>query len=261
MAKLLGFETEGTGTTITVGNGRAYAFKVTAEAGTAEEFHITFASNGSGTSVDLAIQQDESGKPKNGVLPESEKVLTGSLKEATTKGTHVIAISPGVALEATTYWLTVSPQGGTCTMKPQSPATTGARKTKSSPTAAKISEIVASSWEPEETLGPVAFWVTGTAGGESEPKLKAIATKSVSTLNTPKLVVTEASVTLHPVAITETSGLAEDQLGGQTVLIAVGIASTSSLRRASLSEPGGGGRTPFAELMTVGRHSKFRSRT
>ncbi len=255
MATLLGRTSEGTGATIAAAAEIGWGFKFTGLAtGKAEALHVTISTElSTATKLNMAIQKSAGGKPEE--TPLIEATITN-----VTKGSHEVALPEPFTVEiksGTEYWITLVGEDGTWKFKQgaeTASAKTGANKSK------KLSGFTTAQWAAEETKGPVAVWVTGTEGaGEPEPKLKAVATKSVSGLDTPKLSVTEATVKLLAVAITEESGLIEDFLGGQTPLTAESVMGHSGMRSPELSEPGGGGKqSPFGRQVMLGtKHHHF----
>lgn len=156
MALLIGQEAEGAEAEVAPGVevGSAFTFKAL-KTGTLTALHVKFSANGTGTKSRIAIQADEAGKPKVGVLAEGE--ITSN-----TAGEHEATGLSVAVTEGTTYWLTVLPLGGNLKYKPGS--TTARRSAVTKRTT--IAAIEAADWGATLNKGPVSIWGTGSEGTE-----------------------------------------------------------------------------------------------
>lgn len=156
MALLIGQEAEGAEAEQTVAVERSAAFTFKAlKTGTLTALHVKFSANGTGTKSRIAIQADEAGKPKVGVLAEGE--ITSN-----TAGEHEVTGLSVAVTEGTTYWLTVLALGGNAKYKPGS--TTSRRITGVARTT--IAAVEAADWTANASKGPISIWGTGSEGTE-----------------------------------------------------------------------------------------------
>ncbi len=154
MTVLLGQEAEGVGVTASVVTENSHTFKFTALAtGQVTALHMIFSESGTGTSCNLAIQANEAGTPKDGVLVEGSVASTAA-------GAHEVAVAETEVVEGTAYWLTFQPQGGTAKYKQAATTVRRIDGTKHK----KISETKNSEWGAEAAKGPISIWATGTVG-------------------------------------------------------------------------------------------------
>jgi hypothetical protein len=155
MALLIGQETEGTEGEVGQATEKAVACQFKAlKTATLTALHIRFSANGTGTKSRIAIQADEAGKPKVGVLGEGEL-------SSNTAGEHEVTGLSVEVVEGTTYWLTVLPLGGSLKYKP------GATTARRLGTVARltIATIEAADWGTSLSKGPIAIWGTGAEEG------------------------------------------------------------------------------------------------
>lgn len=201
MALLVGQEAEGTAGTASIVSETAWSFDFkAAKTGKVNALHVIFSESGAGTGGRIALQADEAGKPKEGVLTE------GNLTSVTA-GAHEASVAEVEVVEGTTYWLSVLPTGGAAKMKGGATTNRGISGTKHP----KISEITAAQWTITAAKGPGSIWATGTEAGGV---LQVAVTVKVSLKDTP------AAVQAQAIAATSRVTLKDTMLVGQAQAVA-----------------------------------------